>query len=66
MSSGTTQINGHMAGAARPGSCAAPTIYAGTHASAHARMWLGRIATKPVAAVFTTDRPIPRPLERSP
>jgi hypothetical protein len=63
MTSGTMHNDGHMAGAARPGTCAVRLGYAGTHASIPTRKWL---AVQTASPVFATDRPIPRPLERSP
>jgi hypothetical protein len=70
MSSGITHMNGHLAGAARLGAaCPAYGPVAGTAASIaqpmHAEKWL--VSTgQPTSPVFGTDRPNPRPPERSP
>jgi hypothetical protein len=66
MSSGTKRMNGLMAGAARSGACVTHHhVVAGIHASTHAQKWLAW-SYQPVSPVFTTDRPNPRPPERSP
>lgn len=65
MTSGTIQEGGHMAGAARPGTCAVRITHAGNAAPLYFHKWLGS-ASMPVSPVFTTDRAIPRPLERFP
>lgn len=65
MTSGTMQEGGHMAGAARLGTCAVRITHASNAAPFSMHKWLG-IAAQPVSPVFTTDRPVPRPLERLP
>jgi hypothetical protein len=64
----TTHMSGLAAGAARIGTCPAYLVVDGTAMPApiHGRTWLAGLQTKQVSPVFTTDRPIPRPLERSP
>ena len=68
--SGAMRMGGHMAGAARPGSCAVlHHLHAGNPApiSIYTRKWLGGVEQPvPVSPVFATDRATPRPLERSP
>ncbi len=65
MTTRTMHMGGHTAGTARPGTC--PALHAGyaaNHAPAHMLKWL--VAIQAVSPVFATDRPIQRPLERSP
>jgi hypothetical protein len=66
--SGAMRKGGHMAGAARPGSCAVlHHLHAGNPASIYTRKWLDGVEQPmPVSPVFATDRATPRPLERSP
>ena len=65
MTSGTMHKDGLMAGAARPGTCAVHSAHAGNAAPLYTHKWLG-FASQPVSPVITTDRAIPRPLERLP
>jgi hypothetical protein len=62
MYAGTTHQSGLMAGAARPGACAAPLLPSGIAAPMQEHTWLHVHGSngKPVSpdfAVFTTDRP---------
>jgi hypothetical protein len=58
---------GHMAGAARLGSCAVlHQLHAGMPAPIYTRKWHGVEQPVAVSPVFATDRATPRPLERSP
>jgi hypothetical protein len=70
MSTGTTHMHGLMAGAARLRMCGAPRhhVVTGISASAHAyeQKWLDARTIKSVSPVFDTNRPDPRPPERSP
>jgi hypothetical protein len=66
---GAMREGGHMAGAARVGSCAVlHQVHAGIPApiyTRNTRKWLAEQPV-PVSLVFATDRATPRPLERSP
>jgi hypothetical protein len=65
--SGAMREGGHMAGAARPGSCAVLLqLHAGNPAPIYTRKWHVVEQPVPVSPVFATDRATPRPLERSP
>jgi hypothetical protein len=67
MSTGTTHMNGLMAGAARLGTCGASHhVVAPIPAYAQGHVWLGARSLKSVTQVFDTNRPDPRPPERSP
>ena len=64
----TTHMNGLTAGAARIGTCPSYLVVDGIAMPApiRGRSWLAGLQTKQVSPVFSTDRPIPRPLEPSP
>ena len=65
--SGAMRMGGHMAGAARPDTCAVlHQLHAGMPAPIYTRKWHGVEQPVPVSPVFATDRATPRPLERSP
>jgi hypothetical protein len=65
--SGAMRMGGHMAGAARPGTCAVlRQLHAGNPAPIYTRKWHVVEQPIPVSPVFATDRATPRPLERSP
>jgi hypothetical protein len=66
MSTGTTHMNGLMAGAARLGTCGASHHVAGISAYAQDQKWLDARTITSVSPVFDTNRPDPRPPERSP
>jgi hypothetical protein len=67
MSTGTTHMYGQMAGAARLRTCDAHRAIVGTLASGHEQKWLGARSARLVSpVVFATNRPSPRPPERSP
>ena len=67
MSTGTTHMNGLMAGAARLGTCGSSHhVVAPIPAYAQDQKWLGARSIKSVTPVFDTNRPDPRPPERSP
>jgi hypothetical protein len=64
MTSGAMHMGGHMAGAARLGSCAAHIQLHAPSAPIYTRKWLDGVEQP--SPVFATDRATPRPLERSP
>ena len=67
MSTGTTHMNGLMAGAARLGTCGASHhVVAPISAYAQNQKWLDARTIESVSPVFGTHRPDPRPPERSP
>lgn len=66
MSTGTTHMNGLMAGAARLGSCAPATyVVTGTTAPNFDHKWLDAQSHVPVSPKFGIARPGKRPPERS-
>jgi hypothetical protein len=67
MINGTTHMNDLMVGAARPRTCGAVHLVVAGMATPAAHAENGATwSYKPVSPVFTTDRLIPRPPERSP
>jgi hypothetical protein len=65
MSTGTTHMNGLMAGAARLGSCAPATyVVARTTAPNFDHKWLDAQSHVPVSPMFHITRPDRRPPER--
>jgi len=65
MSTGTTHMNGLMAGAARLGSCAPATYVApGMTAPNFDQKWLDAQSHVPVSPMFDITRPDRRPPER--